>query len=363
MKAHALRWIRIVLAIGLLVFLARKIGHASVLERLGSAQLSFIALGVVVVIVDGMTRAWNWAQLICAMHIVPRVRYATVLSIHWGGAFLGQVVPSTVGTDALRAMIAARKIGGHLSSHWAAVAMLNFISLISSCAMALVCAAWLAIAGYGVAMRPVVTVLFLGALAAAAIGYWLLSSQRGLLLLILRRMRGPWRKLRRGLRRFLHRLLIYERHDVRAAPVFAIALVTLLTRASLYALVGLAVGLTLPFAAWLTLVPAYMLSGLIPYSVSGYGGDQAAIVYVLTGFGADPGAALAFALIAPLMAMAYNMLGGLSVLLGKLDGRALPPPTSAGWCGLMATPRRSLTAARFSIWQKNRQKNPCQRDR
>ncbi len=318
MKKHALRWIRIALAIGLLAFLAQKIGHAGALERLASARLSFIALAVVVVIADGMTRAWNWTQLMRAMHIAPQVRYASVLGIHWGGAFLGQVVPSTVGTDALRAMLAARRIGGHVSAHWAAVALLNLISLILSCAVALACAVWLQVEGHG-AVRPIVASIFLGALVAAGIGYWLLRTQRGLLLMILRRMRGPLRKLRRGLRRFMKRLLVFERYDVRAAPVFAIAFVTLVTRAGLYALVGFAVGLTLPFPAWLALVPAYMVSGLIPYSVSGYGGDQAAIVYILTGFGAEASAALAFALIAPLMAMAYNMLGGFSVLFGKLD--------------------------------------------
>jgi len=101
----ALRWIRIALALAILVYLARKIGHTAPLERFTAARPGFIALAVLLVIIDGMTRAWNWAQLIRAMHIAPRVRYSTVLGIHWGGAFLGQVVPSTVGTDALRAMV------------------------------------------------------------------------------------------------------------------------------------------------------------------------------------------------------------------------------------------------------------------
>jgi uncharacterized protein (TIRG00374 family) len=312
------------------VFLARKIGHAGVLERLASARPAFIALAVLVVIIDGMARAWNWTQLIRAMHIAPRVRYTTVLSIHWGGAFLGQVVPSTVGTDAVRALLAARKIGGHASAHLAAVAMLNLISLTLGCAVALICAAWLALAGEDAQLRHVATVLFLGALTGAACGYWLLRSQRGLLLWILRQMSGRWRKVRRGLRRFTHRLLVFERYDVRVGPVFAIALATLFTRAGTYALVGLGVGVVLPVPAWLALVPSYMLSGLIPYSVSGYGGDQAAIVYVLTGFGASAGAALAFALVVPLVSMAYNMLGGFSVWFGRLDGRAQPTAEAAG---------------------------------
>jgi uncharacterized membrane protein YbhN (UPF0104 family) len=90
----------------------------------------------------------------------------------------------------------------------------------------------------------------------------------------------------------------------------------------MYALVGLSVGVSLPFPAWLALVPAYSLSGLLPYNVSGYGGDQAAIVYVLTGFGVPGGEALAFALIVPLITVTFNMLGGLFLMLGGLEVRA-----------------------------------------
>jgi uncharacterized protein (TIRG00374 family) len=325
MTKSAMRWIRLALAVASLAVLVTKIGHAKPFERLAAANLWYILLAVGVVIVDGMTRAWNWTQLVRAMHVAPRVPYTTVLGIHWGGAFLGQIVPSSVGTDALRVMLASRKIGGPISAHWAALAMLNLISLTTGCAAALICALWLSLTRHDQAVRPVAVALFVGVLFAAGFGYWMLRSRRGLILYVLRRMRGPWRKLRRGLRRFIHRMLIIERLQVRVGPIVAIALVTLLTRATVNALVGLAVGLALPPPAWIALVPAYMLSGLIPYSVSGYGGDQAAAVYLVTGFGAGASVALAFALIVPLMSMAYNMLGGLSVLLGNLDASSKAP--------------------------------------
>jgi uncharacterized membrane protein YbhN (UPF0104 family) len=173
-------------------------------------------------------------------------------------------------------------------------------------------------------------VLFAGVLAAATCGYWLLHRQRGLLLDVLRRVGPRGRKLRRGARRFMHRLLVFERYDVRVSPILAIAFVTQMTRATMYALVGLAVGVALPAPAWLALVPTYMLSGLIPYSVSGYGGDQAAIVYILTGFGAAAGTALAFALVVPLMTVTFNMLGGLNLLFDRKEAsdtwRGTPTP-------------------------------------
>jgi uncharacterized membrane protein YbhN (UPF0104 family) len=319
-RAVLFKVLRIALALGMLWYLVVKVGHAKPLERLAAASPRFILAAVAVVIVDGMIRAWNWTQLIRAMHFDSRVRYAKVLAIYWACSFLGQFVPSSVGTDALRAMMASRKIGGHVSGHGAAVVMLNAMNLTAGCVAGLACAAWMTLTERGQGVRGPAVILFACALAGFTVGYWLLRTQRGALLCVLRLMHGRWRKLRRGLRRFVHRLLVFERYDVSVTPVIAVAFVTQLTRATMYAMVGLAVGVVLPLPAWLALVPAYSLSGMIPYSVGGYGGDQAAIVYMVTGFGATAASALAFALIVPLMTVTFNLLGGFNLLFDTTSG-------------------------------------------
>jgi uncharacterized protein (TIRG00374 family) len=319
LPAAARGTIRYLIAIGMLGLLALKFRDARPFERLATAAPMFVLLALGVLAFDGMARALNWAQLIRAMRVAPRVRYGTVLRIYWAGGFMGQVIPSTVGTDALRAVMAARNIGGHPSAHAAAIVMLNAISLTAGCAGALACSAWLALVGHE-KLRLLTMAVYACAIGAAVIGYSLLHWQRGTALRLLRLLPGSLRKLRRGLRRFMHRILVFDRYRINLLPIFAIALVTLLTRAAIFPLVGLAVGLALPFAAWVALVPACTLSGLIPYSVGGFGGDQAAMVYVLTGNGANAGLALSFALIVPLIYMLANMLGGLSLLFGKLDG-------------------------------------------
>ena len=78
------------------------------------------------------------------------------------------------------------------------------------------------------------------------------------------------RKFRRGLRRFMHRFLVFGSYDINVLPMFAIAVVTPLTRA--------------------------------------------AMVYVLSGSGASAQAALTFALIVPFVGMLVNTLGGLSLI-------------------------------------------------
>jgi uncharacterized membrane protein YbhN (UPF0104 family) len=323
-RTFAIKIVRVLLAVGMLGYLVVKIGHTSPLERLANANLLFIALAVAVVIVDGLIRAWNWCQLVRAMHFGRPAPYRTLLTIYWSGSFLGQFVPSSMGTDALRAVIAARNVGGHASTHGAAVVMLNAISLATGCLVGLLCAFWLALSGQPGGVRVPAQLLFAAAVSGAVVGYGLLRSQRGLLLRLLRRLQGRWRRTRRGMRRFMSRLLVFERYGVRASPIIAVAFLTLVTRASMYAFVGMAVGVVLPFPAWLALVPAYALSGLLPYNVGGYGGDQAAIVYILTGFGVPGGEALAFALIVPLITVTFNMFGGLAVLFGGLKVSTAP---------------------------------------
>jgi uncharacterized membrane protein YbhN (UPF0104 family) len=278
-----------------------------------------------VIVIDGLLRAWNWRQLLLAMRLSSEVPYGKVLACFWSAAFLGQVVPSTAGTDALRALLGKRTIGGPMSAHVAAIVMLNAISLFAGCVVGLTATLFLGLSLAGAAgVRPFVALLFGAAVIGASCAYLLVKYQRGLVIGMLRRLRGrKLRKLRHGLRRFIDRLLVFERRGAHALPVFAIACCTLLTRAVAFALAGAAVHVSLPLLAWGTIVTSTMLSGLLPYSVAGYGGDQAAIVYFLSGFGVLPSDALAFALFLPLVPMFFNLLGGIPVLLGKIGSEGV----------------------------------------
>ncbi len=325
--------LRLLAALGLLAFMISRIGHADVLERLRTIRPEIMCLAGAVIVLDGLLRAWNWRQLLLAMHFSTTVPYGRVLASFWSAAFMGQVVPSTAGTDALRALLGMRTVGGPLSAHVAAIVMLNAISLFAGCLVALIATLFLGLAYHGAAgVRPAAALLFVAAVLGASSVYLLVKFQRGLVIGLLRRLRGRrQKKLRRGLRRFMDKLLVFERYHARALPVFAIACCTLLTRSAAFALAGAAANVHLPPLAWLTIVPSTMLSGLVPYSVAGYGGDQAAVVYFLSGFGASAVDALAFALLLPLVAMFFNLLGGIPVLLGKVDpARAVQESSTPG---------------------------------
>lgn len=182
------RAMRFALAIGILGLLVLKLNNAKPFERLAATKPIFVLLAISVLAIEDMARAWNWTKLIRGMYVAPRVGYGTVLRIYWMSGFLGQFVLAGVGTDALRAVMATRSIGGHPSAQGAAVVMLNVIGLTVSCAAALVCAAWLALAGHHQGVRMFEVVLYAGVIVAAVVGYWLLHWQRGAVLRLLRLM-------------------------------------------------------------------------------------------------------------------------------------------------------------------------------
>jgi uncharacterized membrane protein YbhN (UPF0104 family) len=308
-----------------------QVGHTDLLDRFAQARLGLILLGFAVIVVDGMLRALNWRQLLVAMRIAPSVPYGKLLASFWSAAFLGQVAPSTASTDAVRTLMGARTIGGPLSTHAAAIVMLNAMSLFAGCLVGLACLPFLGLAsGESTGLRPVVALLFAAGVLGMVTVYGVVRYQRGLALALLRRLpRGKARKVRRGFRRFMKKMLVFDRSGARALPVFGIACLTLLTRSTAFALVGASLDLQLPLLAWLTLTPSIMLSGLIPYSVSGYGGDQAAAVYFLTGFGALPAKALALALLMPLVPTFFNLLGSIPLLMGNVERAPRAPGVAA----------------------------------
>jgi uncharacterized membrane protein YbhN (UPF0104 family) len=317
----AFKLLRILAALALLGWLINRVGHTDLLERLRDARVELLLLALVSIVLDGLLRAFNWRQLILAMRLAPRVPYGRLLACFLSSAFLGQVVPSTAGTDALRVLSAARTIGGSLGAHAAAIVLLNAISLFAGCLIGLACLPFLGLAQEdATGLRPAVALLFCAAVLGAVSVYLIVKYQRGFALRLLRKLRGRRGfKIRRGLRRFMGNLLVFDRYATRALPVFGVACLTLLTRSTAFAFAGAAVHLQLPVLAWLTLTPSIMLSGLVPYSVAGYGGDQAASVYFLTGFGALPAKALALGLLMPLVPMFFNLLGAIPVLLGKVE--------------------------------------------
>jgi uncharacterized membrane protein YbhN (UPF0104 family) len=262
------------------------------------------------------------------MGFVARGTYPRLLGCYFSGSFIGTVVPSTAGTDALRAMFATSALGGHLAIHMAPLVTLNLMSLSTGCALGLLSLALLAGQGFNAVFLASVALVFSGILAAAITGFLLLRYRRDLLIAILRRFRPRWYWLRRIARKFFVGLAVFARPGAPFWPVLAVTVTTQLLRALTLLLIAVALGLTIDPAVWVLMAPLTTVSGLLPLSVAGYGGEQAALVYLLAPFGVESARAVAISLtFATLWLVANVVYGGIAFLVSS---RFLRVPKVAG---------------------------------
>ncbi len=101
---------------------------------------------------------------------------------------------------------------------------------------------------------------------------------------LIERVRSPLgaRTCRRASTKFLDALLVFEHGARLRFPIFLlVSAAGLLAQTGMFALTAAAVGIEVPFAVWMVLVPLTRLVALVPVSIADFGLIQAAHVTVL----------------------------------------------------------------------------------
>jgi uncharacterized membrane protein YbhN (UPF0104 family) len=222
--------------------------------------------------------------------------------------------------------------GGRPSMHAACIVIQNVLGLVSACALGLLCIVVLMVQGLapGYALPGA---LVTGLVVVTGVGLHIgLKRYRWLVLLMLRRVaRRRWFALRRGARRFIDSLLVFERAHVRFLPRALVATAAALFSASAFQAIATAVGVHLPLHVWCAVVPLFSLFGLLPISVSGFGGAQAVHVFLLAPFAvAAPQAFAVSALYAVLNILLNVVLGAAAWMLGSNEITKRSMATDAG---------------------------------
>jgi len=296
------------------------VGPSLVLETLSHADGALLAAAFASVVAYSAVRAWAWRQLLVALGIERARSFHDVLGCYGTGALLGTVLPSTAGTDAVRAVLAQRRFGGTLAAHLAAIVVLNAVSWLAACVLGLVALAVLQDALIALVAAP----LFFGVIAGLAATHWLLRDRRAWWLWLLRKVPTPLRRVRRQVRRFAGSLMVFERVHARFGPVLAAALLAQLGVASMWALTAAAVGIELDHAFWVVYAPLVSAVALLPVSVSGFGADQAAFVYVLGLLAVPASLAFAASALGATVKTLFNLtVGGLAFVAWPFDVKNL----------------------------------------
>lgn len=296
---HALRWAG---TLGLLGYLATRIDWASLVRSFTGMDFRFFWASVAVFLVAQAASALRWRALAHAQGfrdpIGPFARW------YAAGMFCNLALPSSVGGDLIRAWYLARKgNGGVLARRQAAVA-----SVLLDRATGL--GVLIGVAGVAALLAPA----GLPARVTAPVGLAVIAACTGLL---------AWPFISRVGRRVAPRFAPLLggvdgvlRDPVLLATTTGCSVVVQVGSVTQVALVGMGLGIDLPWSYYGCVVPLVSLLTLLPVSLNGMGLREAGYVGLLAPLGVSATQSVALSLLG-FAATSLVALAGLPVLLAE----------------------------------------------
>lgn len=308
------------MALGLLVWLAHRVGAKAILDVLETAELNLVFVATALLAIDALAKACNWQQLLQRSVDDRAVPISRVLVWFFAGGFIGAVVPSSASTDACRVVLAARGLPGHAAACAASVITLNALGWLAGCIVGLVGLAGLAATHALPTLLMPVALVFIATMLALPIAYGTLACKRVGVMRLIHRASARWRRVRRGIIRFMDALLVFEDAHARLPVFLLVAALGLLAQTGMFAATAAAIDVTVPFAVWMMLVPLTRIVALVPVSIADFGLIQAVHVWVLGQFAVPPWAAFALSTLFALEGLLiHSTLGALSFLFGMRE--------------------------------------------
>lgn len=311
--------LRLVLATAILAVLAQQVGLRKIAAQLAEANHQWTMVAILLWIAVNLIKTWCWRYLVQAVEpAVTRPSFVRAGCCYMAGGFIGTIVPSTLGTDAIRTVLAAQAFGGQISRYAASTVTMNLFAFAGGALLGLVAAVRLLIVYPQIYLLKVAIAVFLAIVIGLFTTYMLLHKRRGLLLSMLR-MTPRWGyRFRRPLRRFIDALLVFEKAHVSVWPVIGAAVLAQVLIVGVFAAVGAAIDVQVDWAVWMVVVPLISLGGLIPASISGFGADQAILIYLLAPFGvASSNSFAASALASLIVLLVHCTVGAFAFAVGR----------------------------------------------
>lgn len=308
--------VKIIVSVGLLYLLSRNIDFAGLKATLLRMPLSAVAAAVALIALQTLLMGVRWWLVLSALW--GPMPLARIVRLNFVGVFFNQVLPTSVGGDALRIWHVHRG-GVRLRTAVKSVLLERIWGVL---VLSLLVAAGLLWLGGRIDNAPLrlglIAILPLGLLGVGVLTSFDLMPvglRRWRLLAALARLGGDARRL------FLSPAV--------ASPLFALSVAGhVLSALVVYAL---AAGLGLGLSPWvcLAVVPSVLLTMLIPLSFAGWGLREGAMVVMLGYLGTAADAALAISLVFG-VAMILAALPGCLFWLQWREAPAAAPSPEAG---------------------------------
>jgi glycosyltransferase 2 family protein len=264
-------WVaRLVITVAILAYLAAAIDMAAATRAVLTVAPGYLLLVLVLVAIDRSVMILRWVLLLRASGVAVTTRRAA--EIFLTSSFVGSFLPAGVGGDAARAWGLTR-VTADGSEALASVAVDRVLGILSLVAMGVVgLLAWTPDRGADWRTAAAVGVLFAVCVAA----FWADRLTRAFVPSHLHA--GP---VARRLLQLSDAMSRYRGRGGVLAHVMVWSIVVQLLRITQSYLLGLGLGIIVPFRYYLLFMPVGLVMLLLPISVSGFGLPQGVIVWLL----------------------------------------------------------------------------------
>jgi uncharacterized protein (TIRG00374 family) len=307
------------LSAGLILLVLWRANPAEVADAARALDPSWLLAALALNIAVTPLMGYRWLLLLRA-----RGRRDVPLSWLCGTYFvallLGQVLPTAVGGDAVRALDLARRTGARAE----AVSSVLVDRVVGTGALVVLAAAG-ALAGGGGLGGGDVLLLELGIAAATLVAAWLILARRARALLRLGVPVARRARVEQPARAIYEALHAYRGHPLALGAVFLLAIVAQALRVGVIVLLSHGMGLDVSVGTYLLLGPVLFLVTIVPISLNGVGLREAAFVVVLAGVGVSRADAFVLGLAFFAVGVLTASLGGVVLLWRSLR----PAPATA----------------------------------
>ena len=308
---------KILLSIGLMAMLLWRIRFDQLAATLRQADPTWLLVAWLLMLASNLLGAYQWSRLLQVVRI--HLPYWKATAYYHIGLFFNNFLPANIGGDLARVADTARHGERSKSAALSAVLMDRMVGTLALGGLALV------------TTLPAVTRFHL------LVVYLLLVAFFGLSLALLFAAFHPAvvPALCRGLDRIglqglsphlvdlSERLGSFRGQSGLFVEIYAVAVVTQISRIGVHALVARSLGIHLPFQYFLLFVPLLAVIVSLPISVNGIGVREGAGVILFGLVGVDRAHAFSLQFATYLVAVAVSLLGGLVFLLRIPHRRAV----------------------------------------
>jgi uncharacterized protein (TIRG00374 family) len=290
-RGRLLRVVLTLLVTGLAVlYLAWKIDLDTALDVLGDADPLYFGAAAAIMVVSTVPMAWRWQRLLAAKSVDEPLSWLT--RTYFVSYAAGQVLPTSIGGDAVRAFETARRHSGRAGLITGSVLLDRALGGAATLVLAAAGFA-LAVGEYDIgAYLWLEGVLVLGTVAAGA----LVFSRRARRPLARLRPFFAFLRLERPLRAVYEGIHTYRTHAALLAGLLAFTVVLQAIRVLPIWLVAKSVAIDLPPRPYYVMGPILFVVLLAPFTINGLAVREAFFVSVLGNLGvaAEPAFAAGF---------------------------------------------------------------------